>query len=95
MIDLHLRAGNPGAMANAVPFLRNDGAWITASPDFVLDVIGPIQLVPAVFNKAGVQTHVAVVDERFHLNLRCTPEFAALVPETVRCYPATPRRVWA
>jgi len=100
MVDLHLRAGNAGAMATAVPFLRFEDVlgerhWILSGPDFVLDVIGPIELVPARFTKFGVQTHQPVIDERFHLNLRCSEEFAEQVPETVRVYPATPRRLWA
>lgn len=100
MIDLYLRAGNAGAMASACPFLRREDEqggrhWITNGPNFILDVIGTIELTPARFNKLGVQTYAAVVDNRFHLNLRCDEEFAALVPESVIIRPLTPRRLWA
>lgn len=100
MIDLYLRAGNAGAMASACPFLREEGPdgdrqWITRTPDMILEVIGPIELSPAVYNGMGVQTHVAQIDLRFHINIRCTEAFAELVPESMRCYPATPRRQWA
>lgn len=95
MIDLYLRAGNAGAMANAVPFLRDDGQWLKSGPSFILDVIGPIELSPARYNRLGVQTYAAVVDSRFHLNLRCDEEFAAQVPESVLIRPLTPRRLWA
>lgn len=100
MIDLYLRAGNAGAMANACPFLRHEDAegerhWRTVEPGFILDVIGDIVLQEAKVNRLGVQTHAAIIDERFHLNLRCTEEVAEQVPDTVRVYPATPRRHWA
>lgn len=94
-MDLYLRAGNAGAMANAVPFLRDDGEWLTEGPDFIADIIGPIILEEARFTRLGVQTFAPVVDTGFHINLRCSDELAEQVPETVRVHPATPRRLWA
>ena len=101
MIDVFLRAGNAGALASACPFLRgeDDGGerfWISTGEGFVLDVIGPLVIHPAVFDEDGNEVEPAVVDGRFHANLRCTdPAIVAAVPETVRVYPASPSRVWA
>lgn len=94
-MDLYLRAGNAGALAVACPFLRHEGDWVSSGDGFVVDVIGPLELEPPRYTKFGVQTHAAVVDTGFHVNLRCSEAVAELVPDTVRVYPLTPRRAWA
>lgn len=100
MIDLYLRAGNAGALASACPFLRGetetgDKFWITSGDGFSLDVIGAIVTTPGTYDDDGKQTKPASVDNRFHVNLRCTEEIAAKVPDTVRIHPENPSRVWA
>lgn len=91
MIDLYLRAGNAGALATACPFLRGEDEWITSGDGFALDVIG------SVIAENGTYDEVTppVIDNRFHANLRCTEEIAALIPESIRVYPTNPVRVWA
>lgn len=99
MVDLYLRAGNAGALAKACPFLRGDGPdgpiWLTNGQGFALDVIGPVVTKEASFDAKGKLLTAAVTDNRFHANLRCTEEIAALVPASVRTNPTSPKRVWA
>lgn len=100
MIDLYLRAADEAAMIEALPFLRgqdDDGnpAWITSSQTWALDVIGPLEVTPGIYDEEGAQLVAPVVDGRFHANLRCAPEIAAQVPEEVRTEPSSPRRMWA
>lgn len=100
MIDLHLRTGNGGAMANACPFLRGEDdegnrIWLTSGEGFVLDIIDILELEPAEFDDEGEEITPAIIAEGFHANLRCTPEVADLVPDTVIVTPSNPRRVFA
>lgn len=95
MIDLYLRAGNAGALASACPFLRSEGKWPTTGDGFALDIIGPVVTEPGTYDDEGQELTPPVMDNRFHANLRCTEEVAALVPDTVIIRPATPSRVWA
>ncbi|QWW74710.1 hypothetical protein [Agrobacterium pusense] len=100
MMDLYLRAGNAGALASACPFLRGEDEegnrfWLTTGDGFALDVIGPIVTAPGKYDEEGREKSPPVMDERFHANLRCTEEVAAMVPDTVRVTPEKPSRVWA
>jgi len=101
MIDLYLRAGNAGGFATACPWLRGEDAetgeriWIVAGDGFAFDPIGDLVLADATFDDDGNELTPAVVDERFHANLRCTVEVAALVPSHFMVWPAEPKRVWA
>ena len=102
MIDLYLRAGNAGALASACPFLRGEDEdgnrfWITSGEGWALDVIGPVVLEPGAYDDEGAELTPPVIDTRFHANLRCTEEVAAMVPETVTISPEpdSPVRVWA
>ena len=99
-VDLYLRAGNAGALASACPFLRGEGEdgkthWITGTVDFALSVIGPVVAEPGTYDDEGAELTAPVMDNRFHANLRCTPEIAELVPDSVRVSPSSPSRVWA
>ena len=100
-VDLYLRAGNAGAFATACPWLRGedpdtgDRFWLTTGDGFVFDPIGAVTLEPAAYDDAGNELTPAVLDDRFHANLRCTVEIAALVPSHFMVWPAEPRRVWA
>lgn len=95
MIDLCLRAGNAGAFASACPFLRGDGQWLTSGDGFSLDVIGSVITTPGSYDDEGAELTPPVLDNRFHANLRCTEEIAAMVSETFVINPTTPMRVWA
>lgn len=101
MIDLYLRAGNAGALANACPFLRGEDPetkerfWISNGEGFALDVIGSITITSGTYSEEGNELTPSVMDDRFHVNLRCTDAIAALVPDTVRVNPKNPTRVWA
>ncbi|KAA0573327.1 hypothetical protein FZ983_30400 [Azospirillum sp. B21] len=73
---LRLRADTEAALIEALPMLRatdEDGApcWMTAGPLCDLDPIGPLALTaPVVDPETGEVTEPAVVDERFHANIR-------------------------
>ena len=100
MIDIYLRAGNAGALASACPFLRGEDEngeriWLISGAGFSLDIIGPVVIAPAEYDAEGTELAPPVLDERFHVNLRCTPEIAALVPDHFKVTPSTPFRVWA
>lgn len=101
MIDLYLRAGNAGALASACPWLRGEDEetgerfWLTSGEGFAFDPIGVLVLDPGTYDDEGAEISPPVIDDRFHANLLCTEDVAALVPETFRVRPSNPRRVWA
>lgn len=76
MTTLRLRADTEAALIDAMPMLRTvdaDGAtcWLTAGPVCDLDPIGPLALTaPVVDPDTGEVVTPAVVDERFHANVR-------------------------
>lgn len=94
MIDLYLRADTEVEMIEALPFARGDEGWLSAGAGFALDVIGPVVITPAVFEGDEIATP-AVLDNRFHVNLRCSPDIAEQVPMELRVTPEVPYRVWA
>lgn len=99
MIDLHLRAGNAGAMASACPFLRIEDEegkkhWATSGEGFAADIIGALVIEPGAYDEEGNELTPPVVDDGFHVNLRCTEEVATRVPASVIVTPTSPRRVW-
>ncbi|KAA0572264.1 hypothetical protein FZ983_32350 [Azospirillum sp. B21] len=73
---LRLRADDEAALIEALPMLRGAdeaGApcWLTAGPVCDLDPIGPLALTaPVTDPETGEVTEPAVVDERWHANLR-------------------------
>lgn len=73
---LRLRADDEAALIDALPMLRTvdaDGApcWLAAGPACDVDPIGPLALTaPVVDPDSGEVTEPAVVDERFHANVR-------------------------
>lgn len=73
---LRLRADDEAALIAALPMLRGEDAggapcWLTAGPVCDLDVIGPLALTaPVTDPESGEVATPAIVDERFHANLR-------------------------
>ncbi|MFP5516925.1 MAG: hypothetical protein ACLGJC_28060 [Alphaproteobacteria bacterium] len=73
---LRLRANTEAALIAALPMLRGedaDGApfWLIAGPVCDVDVIGPLALTaPVTDPDSGEVATPAVVDERFHANIR-------------------------
>ncbi|KAA0576669.1 hypothetical protein [Azospirillum sp. Sh1] len=73
---LRLRADTEAALIDALPMLRGVDAddapcWLTAGPVCDLDVIGALALTaPVVDPDTGEVVTPAVVDERFHVNMR-------------------------
>lgn len=103
---LHLRAGDEETLAGALPQLRGaamDGSpcWLVSGPHHVFDAIGVLVLTPpAVDPVTGDVTAPAVLDTRWHANLRVDgahPDHDAILvacgPYTV--VPTEPRRVFA
>ena len=84
------------AQAKAVlsEFVNAEGAWFTASHDHALDPIGPLVLThPVVDPETGEVVEPAVVDDRYHVNLRVKLEWP--IPAEHVVVPENPRRVWA
>lgn len=98
MIDICLRAETEAGLAEALPWLRDGDAWLTSGPSWALDLIGPIETVPPVYQIIDgemVEVEPARCDERFHANLRCMPEMAQRVPPEIIVTPTSPSRVFA
>lgn len=95
LVDVFLRADTPAALAAACPYLVDDeGGWVLSGDSFAFDPIGPVVLVPGIYDDEGNEVTPPIVDDRFHANLRCTPEIAAQVPEHIKVLPDTPVRAW-
>ncbi|MDG4721154.1 hypothetical protein [Thalassospira aquimaris] len=67
--------------------------WITLEPEWCIQPIGPIR-------EADPETgEVTLVDGRFHMNIKCTPELAtwitAKLPEGMVVDPVTPLHTWS
>lgn len=97
MIDIFLRVPTREILQEALPFLWNDrfNFWVSGSPEFSFDPIGPVVVTPATYDEDGEQLTQAIVDNRFHANLRCTEELAALVPLDIQVFPEHPVRAFA
>jgi hypothetical protein len=97
MLDFYLCAADEATMRAALPdFVREDGTWITSGHRWALDPIGPIVTTPAVIGTDGNVTAPAVIDERYHANIRLIDEtLASAIPADLQVVPTNPRRVWA
>lgn len=97
MIDLYLRADSEAELKAALGFaVSPQGAWRLAGHQWALDPFGAVVTVPAIIDSSGQITAAAVMDDRFHANLRLLdPALDALVPPELRLAPDTPCRVWA
>lgn len=97
MLDLFLRAADEASLKAALPdFLNEEGNFLTSNHQWALDLIGPVTTTNAVLDLDGNVTAPAVVDERFHANLRLIDEaLAPLVPDAIKITVNSPRRVWA
>lgn len=97
MLDLCLRADTEAALKAAIPFVVNaEGEWIVASHQWALDPIGAVVVTPAILGPEGAVVEPAVLDGRFHANLRLLdPALAGEVPAAVQITVTTPSRVWA
>lgn len=99
MIDLYLRTDTEAAMAEAIPFARTSDEfgdrWIEATTDFALAVVGPVVIDPGTYDEEGAEITPPVIDNRFHVNLRCTEAIAAMVPAGIVVTPENPSVVWA
>lgn len=104
MTDLHLQAEDEAALVAVLPMLRgrdpNGAAVWTSGPHHAVDADIPIVTAPAVLDAAGMVTTPAVLDPRFHANLRLDaghPDRDAIVAATAPFVvtPASPRRIFA
>ena len=99
-----LKATDEAALAAALPFARGvdregNPCWIGGGHRFALDVIGELALTQPVVSVSedGVMTVVtpAVMAEGYHANIQVyDDEIAALIPDSIKIYPANPRRVF-
>lgn len=95
MIDIHLRADTEADLAAAVPFAHDDEhGWLTSGDGYALDLIGPLVTQQGTYDDDGNEISPPEVDARFHANLRCSENVAAIVPSSVVVTPDQPKRVW-
>lgn len=99
LIDLYLRTATEAAMIAALSFARGetedgDPIWLTCGEGFAFDPIGPMVTEPGTYDEEGEEVTPPTIDSRFHANLRCSAEVAALVPAGIQLTPDSPRRVW-
>lgn len=96
MIDLMLRFADEAEAAALLAAYRQEGQWITASHDHALDLIGSVVTTPAVIDQSTGETVTpAVIDPRFHVNLRVLSGPSPAGMEAHAVSPAQPARVWA
>jgi len=93
-MDIYLHAETEAEMHAALAFMRDDDGWID-SPMYSIDVIGPVVLTTSVIDADGNEVTPAVIDDRFHVNLRCEPSIADQIPNDIKHTPDAPMRVWA
>lgn len=95
MIDLMFRADNKDAWDAFAPT-----AGYVVSPIVSVDEIGPITTTPAVLDEEGNELSPAVIDNRYHVNVRLDAESPSAIsgPGIEWLDPATiltPARIWA
>jgi len=97
MLDLYMRADDEAALKSALPWaVTQKGEWVIATPSYALDLIGPLEIVPAVSDLDGTEISPAVIDPRCHANLRLIDEsLAEHIPEDLQLSLPNPRRTWA
>ena len=97
MIDLYLRADTEAGLKSSLPWaLDEEGGWVLFTERYALDLIGPVEITPAVLDVDGNLITPAEIDARYHANLRLLDEtLAEQVPEAVRITVNTPSRRWA
>ncbi len=101
--DLCLVADTEADMIAALPFARDadengNAMWQRSGNGWALDPIGPLCTTPAVIGADMIVVTPAVIDERFHANLRLYGlglDLQAGIPAAVIVAPVNPRRVWA
>jgi hypothetical protein len=94
MRDIALRADTEADLIDALPWAREGDEWVRDTDDYCLVLHGPLQLMPAVMDadEAGepVEISPAVVDTRFHADLRLMGGFEPDIPGAVIIHPANP-----
>ena len=96
MIDLHLRASDENELIERLSFARgmdmgDNEIWITDTKDYSIVLIGPLII------EEGDDENSPVIDERFHLNIRCTQQLADWIIQTneyLIITPENPRYTW-
>jgi hypothetical protein len=95
LISVRLRSENENQIKAALRFAVNrDGVWTPFSRDWAIDLIGPVTTTPATLSRDGIVTKAAVLDMRFHVNLRATQEIIDGINPSLIVAPATPKRIW-
>lgn len=92
MIDLYLRAADEAALIAALPMLRQNGEWVTASHKHALAVRGTIYTRPVSIEE------IPIAKEGYHADLRLFGEGEAwyhVIPQEMIVYPKTPDFKWA
>jgi len=100
-----LRTTNEATMITTLPFcchtLVSDGttAWKKSGKDYVIDPIGDLVGVPAVYDAEGEVVTPAVMVGKFHANLKCDDSFYEENKDAIDSVaieaPTTPKVVWA
>ena len=96
--NYYLRADDEAALKAAMPEYVKDDQWWLGCHHHTLDIIGPIVITPAGFDEDDNLVSEAVMDDRWHANLRLrgSDPTMPVPPEGVQIdAPTTPYRKWA
>lgn len=96
MIDLMLRFTSEDEAIEALSAYRGPDGWVYATHGHALDVIGAVErTTPIISPETGDVVVPAIVDNRFHVNLRIIGDEHSNDFEEYRVNPPQPARVWA
>lgn len=94
-VDVYLCFLSERQFLKELPFFGEENQSVNLSGVSV-DMIGQIVTQEAVFGEEGEEITPAVIDTRFHVNIRASQSFLdEFIPERFYVTPETPRRVWA
>ena len=80
------------AKAVLAMFVNEDNKWNLASHEFAVDPIGPVVKSQATYDANMIEILPAVIDTRFHINVRAILDIDVSIYEV---NPVNPSRVWA
>lgn len=89
MEPIYLKTVDEAALIEALPFARLNGEWRCYTHDWALCLIGDLYNDDAVYELQGlvfkklVCITPATKKDGFYANIKCTPEYEALIPAEI------------
>lgn len=95
MIDHMLRFLDKEEFLEVVYFAFNsDGEFLNDTIEYSFDTIGKVCIEEGEFNEKDELIKPPVIDDRFHINIRCTETISQKIPNKYKVTPDTPIRTW-